>query len=321
MVLINISIDPQSKAFLQSLQSGDGKKLEQMEIDEARGGMKALLLAHQVLCSAGNVILRKELIQGHSGPVSIRIYQAKVSAHNENPVILFCHGGGWALGDLDCYETMLQYLCEYSKATFISVEYGLAPEHKFPHALNDCYKALLWAAQHGAEFNSSMNKIVVMGDSAGGNLAAALCLHAMENGGPEIFAQCLLYPQLSLLQGDSFQSRDTFGAGDYFISKESIAWAIEHYLNNIEEASSVLASPLLTDDFSQFPRSMIVTAGLDPLHDEAELFAARLRDAGVDTEYRCFEQTIHGFLSFAGTLDIGIQGLDYISDWIKQLTN
>jgi acetyl esterase/lipase len=310
--------DPQTEAFLQTLQSSNGKKLEQMEISEAREGMKALLLGHQLSFPHENVIQQKELIQGHSGPIPIRIYQARNSAHIESAIMLFCHGGGWALGDLDCYDKMLQYLCYRSKATIISVEYSLAPEHKFPAALNDCHKALLWVAQHRSELNRGKSKIFVMGDSAGGNLAAALSLHTQEISDPVIYAQILLYPQLSLLQEVSFQSRDTYGGGDYFISQESIAWAIEHYLNEIEEASSSLASPVLADDFSHFPRSLILTAGLDPLHDEGELFANKLKASGVDTDYQCFENTIHGFLSFAGTLDVGLEGLDFVSDWIVQ---
>ena len=315
------NIDPQTELFLSALKSPNGKRLENMEIEEAREGMKALMLAHQISLTTNNGPHRKEIIQGARGNIPIRIYQAVSSDRNENAIILFLHGGGWVLGDLDCYENMLQYLCQKSRVTMIGVEYSLSPEHKFPTALHDCYAALLWIKNNKHRLvNREVSRIFVMGDSAGANLAAALCLYTRDIRGPEIHTQILLYPQLSLEEDNPFVSRDKFGKGEFFISRGSINWAVEHYLNKKDEASSYLASPILADDYSCFPRSLIISAGLDPLHDEGESFVEKLKNSGVDTEYWCFEDTIHGFLSFAGTLQRGKQGLDYIADWLRQHT-
>lgn len=314
----DLFVEPQTESFLHSLRSGDSEKLEDMEIGQARAAMKALLLAHQIPISANQVLQRQELIQGEEGRVSISIFQAAISNKSNNAVILFLHGGGWVLGDLECYKNMLLYLCQTTEVTIIGVEYRLAPECKFPSALRDCYAVLSWLKNHGSELVGDEGRIIVMGDSAGANLAAALCLYSRHVSGPEIFAQILLYPQLCLVADKRFDSREEFGNGEFFISKNSIDWAVEHYLNKCEEAFSPLASPFFAKDFSCFPTTLVLCAGLDPLRDEGKLFASKLKSSGVDTEYKCFDHTIHGFLSFAGTLDIGRRGLEHVVGWIKR---
>jgi acetyl esterase/lipase len=289
--------------------------LEALPLDAARAVLKETML--NVGCPRREVMKRRELtIEGQSSSFPIRVYQPVAAPAEKLPVIMLIHGGGWALGDLDCYENMARFFCDETRSVVVSVGYRLAPEYKFPLGLNDCYAALKWTHNHAADLGGDAARLTLMGDSSGGNLAAAVCLRAVRDKGPVIARQVLLYPLLSLEDDPSFESRKTFGGGDYFISQSSIAWTVKLYLSTPEDAALPLASPVQARNFEGLPHALIVSAGFDPLRDEAQAYAQKLRQASVRVDTRCFESAIHGFLSFSGALDVGTEGLHFVAEWL-----
>lgn len=310
-----MSLDQQTRAFLEMGKTSGAPPLEELPLEAARRVMRETLI--EAACVRRFVARRKELlIVGQDAVFPIRIYKPADAAKKKLPIIILIHGGGWALGDLDCYENMARFFCVETKSIVISAGYRLAPEHKFPAGLNDCFSCLQWTHKHAAELGGDSQRITLMGDSSGGNLAAAVCLRAAQEGGSVIARQVLLYPLLSLEEDPPFESRRKFGDGAYFISQSSIAWTIKLYLNAPNDSRLPLASPLYSNTFEGLPHTLIINAGFDPLRDEAAAYARKLRQEGVPVDFTCFETTIHGFLSFAGVLDIGQKGLQFVSEWI-----
>lgn len=220
------------------------------------------------------------------------------------PLVIFFHGGGWSMGDLDCYDGLLRALAPPSGAIIVSVEYRLAPEHKFPAGLEDALAAVRWAARHADTLGGDPARIAIMGDSAGGNLATAAAQRLGAEGTLPLAAQFLVYPVLDVsAPHESYPSRIRYGDGDYLLSRESIDTTVVWYLDGVGDPGDPRVSPLVAEDLGNLPPTVIVTAGHDPLRDEGRLYAARLRAAGVPVEFRCFESTIHAFLSF-GVLEV-----------------
>lgn len=228
--------------------------------------------------------------------------------------ILFLHGGGWTLGDPAAYDGLCRALCTSLNVLVLSLDYRLAPEHKFPAGLKDAFVALEWLAENGGALGFDPSRISVMGDSCGGNLAAALCLMARDKAGPDIHRQILCYPLLDARAGARYPSRDEFGGGDYFLGDADIAWAINHYLGNEEQASLPLVSPLAETDLSGLPEAVVITAGLDPLRDEGNLYAERLAVAGVPVVNQVVPSVVHGFLSFKAAIPAAQETLDTLKE-------
>ena len=190
-------------------------------------------------------------------------------------------------------------------------------EYKFPAGLEDCYAALHWLQENTAELGGDAQRIAVLGDSSGANLAAAICHMVAQSQGLQPAAQILLCPFLDLRAGAPFPSLRKLGGGDYYISEASIAWTIDHYLANPEEAATVAASPILAHNFAGQPKALIVTAGYDPLKDEGADYVTKLAGAGVPVNHRCFASTIHGFLTFDGVIAAGREGNAFVTNWLK----
>lgn len=220
------------------------------------------------------------------------------------PIVVFLHGGGWSMGDLECYDGLVRSLCALSGAIFVSIDYRLAPEHKFPQGLEDSLAAMHWIARYASAFGGDAARLAVMGDSAGGNLAAVVAQKLSRADAGKLAAQFLLYPILDISRPHaSYPSRLEYGDGAYLLSRNGIDITVEWYLDAATPRDHPEVSPLLTADLGALPPSVILTAGFDPLRDEAALYAARLRAAGVPVHEMCYEETIHAFLSF-GVLDI-----------------
>jgi len=208
------------------------------------------------------------------------------------------------VGDLDSSDLRCRILAEWSACLVISVDYRLAPEHPFPAAVDDGYAATRWAAEQAAGLGSDPNRIAVGGDSAGGGLAAAVALAARDRGGPALVFQYLVYPMLdSAMLAPSYQEN---GVG-YGLSAETMAWYWQQYAPNQAARQDLLASPSRAPDLRGLPPAFVITAEYDPLRDEGEAYAARLKDAGVPVELKRYEGMIHGFLSNAGEFDAGKQ--------------
>ena len=237
-------------------------------------------------------------IPGPLGEIPIRIY--KPSNATDLPMLLFYHGGGWVLGDIETHDCLCRSLANGSDCIVISVDYRLAPEYKFPAAPEDCYAALTWAASHGAALGGDPSRLAVGGESAGGNLSAAVALMARDRQGPKLCYQLLLYPvtDLTALETDSYHA---FATG-HGLERASMAWFIDHYLADPADAQTPYASPLHAPDLSGLAPAAVMTAGFDVLRDEGNAYAARLAAAGVPVTHHCYGGFIHGFYVMTGSI-------------------
>lgn len=235
------------------------------------------------------------------------------------PVLLFIHGGGWVLGDYPSYEGVAKSCCYYTAAKVIFVDYALSPEAKFPLALQQISASLKWLNVQHDKLNINLNRIGVIGDSAGGNLAAALCLLNQQSTEPlPIKMQCLIYPFIDLRQDTTYPSRNTYGDGEFFLSRDHITWSRNHYLTQPKQSEDVLISPIKANNLEKQPNSIIVTSGFDPLQDEAKAYHQKLISFGNKSLLIHFPSTIHGFLSFSANLDIANIGIKRICHEIKK---
>jgi acetyl esterase len=227
-----------------------------------------------------------------------RLYRPEGSG--ELPVLVYFFGGGWVLGKLEASEPVCRRLAVATPCAVLAVDYRQAPEHRFPAAVDDCYAATAWAAEHGAELELDAGRLAVGGVSAGGNLAAAVTLVARRRGGPRLCFQLLVYPPLR--HGGDTASMRTVG-DPLFFDRADMDWCWSHYLEREEDGANPLASPLRAADLGGLPPALVITAELDPLRDEGELYAGRLAEAGVPTELVRFDGMMHGFFSRDDVLD------------------
>lgn len=287
------------------------------EVEAARRYTTALALEF------GGPIRREVLVTRinaarQSGGASAFLYRrSHQNDRRATPLIVFFHGGGWAVGGTAEYDAFLRSLASLSGASFLSIDYRLAPEHIYPAAHDDCFSALEWAFCNASALCIDPLRIAVMGDSAGAHLAvsSARRLHAI--GEFRLCAQYLLYPFLDLRDDDvRYPSRRRFGDGQYLIGRESIAKSKEWYFGAGADCRECDQSPILIPDVESLPPTIIATAGFDPLADEGETFAARLTGAGVSTVLRHFEDTIHGFLPY-GALRIARLGQSWLAEDIR----
>ncbi|MEU6841245.1 alpha/beta hydrolase [Streptomyces sp. NPDC046716] len=232
-------------------------------------------------------------------PIPVRIYRPEGGA-GPRPVVVFFHGGGWVICDLDSHDATARALCRDAGAVVVSVDYRLAPEHRFPAAVDDAYAAVRWVAGHASELGADASALSVAGDSAGGNLAAVVAQIARDEGGPAIARQLLVYPAT-----DARQKTGSFedNADGYFLTAAACAWFREQYLGPDGDPSHPRVSPLLAEDFTGLPPAHVVTAGCDPLCDEGRAYASALRDAGVPVTESRFPGMFHGFFGFPELLD------------------
>jgi acetyl esterase len=216
------------------------------------------------------------------------------------PALVFFHGGGWTIGDVDTHDVLCRQLALGARCAVFSVDYRLAPEAPFPAAVEDCFRATQFVHSHAVELRVESNRIAVGGDSAGGNLAAVVALLARDKGGPALAGQLLIYPATD--QRCSMPSHDRNGEG-YLLTRDGIRFLRSSYLPNPSDYSDWRASPLLASSHAKLPPAFVLTAGYDPLVDEGRAYAERLAAAGVDVAYREHSDMIHGFVLFGGVLD------------------
>jgi acetyl esterase len=236
--------------------------------------------------SADDVVLT-----GPAGELPARVYRPE--ADGAVPTIVFLHGGGFVLGDLDTHDDHCRLLCAELDAVVLSVDYRLAPEHPFPAAYEDCLAATRWAGDHLDELGGDVERLVVAGDSAGGNLSAAVAL-ACRDDGPRLAAQLLLYPGVDFTDSGEHPSRVTNGEG-LFLTAEDMRWFGGHYVPDEAQRADPRASVLLAQDLSGLPPALVATAEFDPLRDEGEAYAAALAQAGVEVALQRYDGLIHGF--------------------------
>ncbi|MBV8887571.1 MAG: alpha/beta hydrolase [Chroococcidiopsidaceae cyanobacterium CP_BM_RX_35] len=244
------------------------------------------------------------LIPGPAGQLQVRVYRP--ASRNPLPVLVYFHGGGWVTCSIDSYDGLCRAFANGVNCIVVSVNYRLAPEHKFPAAVEDAYAATAWVANHASEIGGDPTRIAIGGDSCGGNLTAVVALMARERKTPRLGFQMLLYPCTDYEFERPSALENAFG---YYLTLDAMRWFWKHYLNSEVEATHPYASPLRAEDLRGLPSALFVTAQFDPLRDQGEAYAKRLREAKVPVTYKCYDGMIHCFLSFAKELEQARAGL------------
>ena len=237
---------------------------------------------------------------GPHGPIPLRLYRPLPAAVGALPVLVFYHGGGWVIGDLDTHDNLCRELANAAGCAVVAVDYRMGPEHRFPAAVDDALAATHWVRQQAGALGLDAARLAVGGDSAGGNLAAVVAIAARESGDLPIAFQLLIYPATDMRRGAP--SHTTNGQG-YMLTKDTISYFHDHYITDVAHDLDWRASPLLHTDLSKLPPALVLTAGFDPLRDEGLEYAARLTEAGNRASYVCFERQIHGFITMGRVLD------------------
>ncbi|RKE22665.1 alpha/beta hydrolase [Streptomyces sp. TLI_171] len=302
-------LHPQAEAVRARRAAAGTPPLYTRTLEEARAADLADLRA---AAGTGESVhsVREFVLDGPGGPLTLRHYLPKpvVDGDPPGPALLYLYGGGWALGSLETGDPVCRSLANATGAAVLAVGYRHAPEHRFPAAVHDCYAALEWIAHNADRLGLDPARLAVGGDSAGGNLAAALTLLARERGGPAILHQLLVYPNTDhRVPGGSERTAGT-AADDQdpaLFNRHSVAWYWSHYLAEPADAANPLASPLRAADHRGLPAATVITAEYDPLCAEGEEYAEALRRAGVPVELRRYAGMPHGFFAMPGLLDDG----------------
>lgn len=298
-----MSLDSQIEALLAQLAENPAPKIQDLSPSDAR----ATYLAMASVLEVPDVPIGKTediSIPGPAGDIPARIYRPVAGGGAALPCLVFFHGGGFVIGDLDTHDVLCRTLANEAGVCVVAVDYRLAPEHRYPAAAEDCYAAAKWVEQNPDTLNIDPNAIAVAGDSAGGNLAAVVSLMARDNKGPQIAFQLLIYPVTDMTGSEKWASRNEFAEG-YFLEKETMAWFEGSYFgDNTAGRSEATGSPLLAPNLANLPPAYVVTAGFDPLRDEGKAFADALKAAGNDVEYIDYPGMIHGFFNMQGVLDV-----------------
>jgi acetyl esterase len=289
-----MSLDKNVKALLEQFAALKLPKSWEIGPQAARAAMKMGIFRK------GDTPIGKvedKLIDGPDGKLGVRIYTPVSTDSATLPGLVFFHGGGFVLGDLDTHDDLCRVLSNESGFRVVSVDYRLAPEHPFPAAVNDCFAATHWVASHAAELGIEPRRLAVGGDSAGGNLAAVVAQLARA-GGPTIAFQLLIYPVAQLGAPDTPSMREN--AKGYFLEKEGMDWFTRLYAPDKDHRNDPRLSPLRCTDLSGLPPAYLITAGFDPLRDEGKAYADALDKAGVPVTYVNYPGMVHGFFSMRG---------------------
>jgi acetyl esterase len=293
-------VDPQVQAVLDQLAALGAPPLHTLSVEDARA---AMLMPAGELRAVGSIEDRE--IAGPAGKIPIRIYIPE--GKGPFPVLVFFHGGGWVIGNIESHDAVCRELTYAADCITISVDYRLAPEHKYPAAPEDCYAATCWAVENASSFNADPARVAIGGDSAGGNLTAVVALMARDRKGPKLAYQLLIYP-VTDHYANSKPSYEENAEG-YFLTKDAMIWFWDHYTSGEDDVQQAYASPLLAQDLSKLPPAMVITAEYDPLRDEGELYATRLQEAGIPVTVKRYHGMIHGFVSMHTMIDGGKQAL------------
>jgi acetyl esterase len=313
-IIRNERLHPQARTLLEMMDAQGGAPLESMTAAEARASR---LEPMKMLGGEPDALGRVEdlSIPGPDGDLPVRIYANEPGGLR--PALLYFHGGGFVFGNLDTHDTVCRALAKESDAVVISVDYRLAPEHKFPAALEDSHAATVWAAANAARLGIDAHRIAVGGDSAGGNLAAVVAMRCRDAGGPALALQVLLYPVTDFSTFETASHREL--AEGYFLNRGAMDWFSAQYLTSADQKRHPEVSPLLAGDLSDLPPALVITAEFDPLRDEGEAYAQRVRAAGGSVTLTRYPGMIHGFVSMRGVLSGGREAIRETADAIRSM--
>ena len=292
-------LDPQVATLLQQLALVGAPKLPTLSPSEARKQAELILPLAGDPIAVGSV--RDISIPVDGAAIGARVYAPE--SEGPHPVVVFFHGGGWVICNLDTHDNIARSICRDADAVVVSVDYRMGPEHRFPTAVHDCFAATRWVAENASSLGADSSRLAVCGDSAGGNLSAVVSQIARDHGGPAISYAALIYPAVNMTtEGGSLDENAT----GYFLETDHMEWYMSHYLTEAER-SDVLASPLLNENLANLPPCFIATCEYDPLRDEGEAYADALRANGVHVASKRYDGLIHAAANLTGVLDGGRQ--------------
>ncbi|WP_035798359.1 alpha/beta hydrolase [Kitasatospora mediocidica] len=307
-----MSLDPQIDALLQQLAEAGGPAPESLTVSQNRAFASSLAALAGDPEPVGSVHDTTAAAEGIEVP--IRIYApADVSRSGPLPVTVFFHGGGWVLGDLDSQDHIARIMANRSGTIVVSVDYRLAPEHRSPAAIEDAYAAVTWVAANAPGFGGDGQNIAVFGESAGGNLAAALVQEAQRRGGPRIALQVLAYPAVDRFDDSPSMYENMAGP---LLTRSWLEWFWGLYLTTPDDGADPRVSPARTDDLAGLPPAVIVTAEHDPLRDQGDRYAQKLADAGVPVTHLPVKGATHAFFSFTGSVQLARDVLNQLADTV-----
>jgi acetyl esterase len=306
-----MALDPQAQKVVDTLAALNLKPIKDSTPPEAREAMRTRTAALGPVEEVPAVADHRVPVQG--GEITVRVYSP--AGHGPHPVLVFYHGGGWVIGDLYTHDGLCRSIVNAAGCAVASVDYRLAPEFKYPVAVDDSYAGLKWVVASAARLGLDPARVAVGGDSAGGNLAAAMALLARERHGPRLLLQMLIYPVTNCDFGTVSYRENATG---YVLTTEDMRWFWRHYLAREEQGREPFASPLRAGSLADLPPALVLTAGCDPLRDEGEAYAARLRDAGVPVNLVQYPGMFHGFIRMTRILDQAKAALDEMAGALRK---
>jgi acetyl esterase len=317
LLIMPVTLDPDAAAVFKAFQEAGRPAYETLSAAEAR----AFYLQGRVVTNPEPPELETVsalAIPAPHGSIPARVYTPKKlrKAAGLAPGLVFFHGGGWVIGDLDSHDVVCRKLADEGELIVISVDYRLAPEHKFPAAIDDAIVATKWIAENARQFGVDASRLLVGGDSAGGNLAAVVAIAARDGNGPAIAGQVLIYPATDFaMTHPSHREPET----SILLTHSVIKWFRDHYLNGAADVHDWRASPARAKTLIGLPPAYVLTAGADPLRDEGDEYAASLKEAGVPVTYRHFPGQFHGFFTMGKLLQQANIAAGEIGAWLKAL--
>jgi acetyl esterase len=296
-------LDPQAKALLDQIRAMGAPELHTLSVADARQALVNLA----AMQGPPQPIARVEdrTIPAPAGAIPVRIYTPE--ARGPLPLLVYFHGGGWVLGSLDTTDGICRALANGAGCVVVSVDYRLAPEHRFPAAADDALHATQWAAAYATSIGGDPKRIAIAGDSAGGNLTAVVAQMARDRGKPALAFQLLIYP----VTDANFETRSYRDNGtDYLLTRDAMQWFWNHYVPTPADRTNPYAAPLRASSLAGLPPALVITAEFDPLRDEGEAYAACMRDAGVPVTLTRYHGMVHGFFGMAAVLDQARRAID-----------
>ena len=303
-------LHPQVKVVLDLMEKA-GPPMHHLSPQQAREQVLAMRATKGEPEPVGKV--EDRTIKNSTGDIPIRIYTP--NGRGPFPLLVYFHGGGWVVGSIETVDASCRALTNLANCITVSVEYRLAPEHKFPAPVDDCYTATKWTSLNAASFHGDPTRIAVGGESAGANLAAAVALMVQERGTPSLVHQLLLYPVMDYASNLPSHKENAKG---YFLTTEMMQWFWNHYLRNEADGENPLASPLRTKRLQGLVPATIYTAEFDPLRDEGAAYATKLREAGIAVDYTCYKGLIHGFMGTAKVVEPAKKALEDVGAALRK---